>query len=146
MVNIEQLRKDFLDLEFDRKGFVIEPETTMTVAKAYGETRPELTDPEHPDFQACMPVLASLASGRSLPIDFPKLGGISMDGGKAVTCFAPVRPGTQLTGRTHLHDIYDKSGRSGQMVFLVSRIELYDEDGNHLANMDSRQVIREMPE
>jgi len=29
------------------------------------------------------------------------------------------------------------------MVFAVSRIEFYDEDGNHLANSDSRVVMRE---
>jgi hypothetical protein len=48
-----------------------------------------------------------------------------------------------LTGRTRLHDIYTKSGRSGRMIFLVSRMELFDEDGNHLASTDSRQVVRE---
>ena len=68
-----------------------------------------------------------------------------MDGGKAVECIAPVKPGIQLTGRTHLHDIYAKSGRSGRMIFLVSRMELYDDDGEHLATTDSRQVIREKP-
>jgi hypothetical protein len=145
MVDIEELKSKFLDLEFDRTGFIIESDKCVAVASAYGETRPEFVDRAHPDFQVCLPVLASLASGRRLPIDFPSLGGISMDGGKAVTSFAPVRPGTQLSGRTHLHDIYAKSGRSGRMVFLVSRMELYDDKGTHLANTDSRQVIREKP-
>jgi acyl dehydratase len=80
-----------------------------------------------------------------MPIDFPKLGGIPMDGGKAVTSIKPVRPGRPLTGKTHLHDIYDKSGRSGRMIFLVSRMELFDEDGEHVATSDSRMVIRERP-
>ena len=66
-----------------------------------------------------------------------------MDGGKAVTCIRPVPVGAPLTGRTHLHEIYDKSGRSGRMIFLVSRMELYDADGNHLATNDARMVIRE---
>ena len=68
-----------------------------------------------------------------------------MDGGKAVECLLPVRPGIQLTGKTHLHDIYAKSGRSGRMIFLVSRMELFDQEGTHLATTDSRQVIRERP-
>jgi|TARA_Y100000310_G_scaffold214131_1_gene215108 hypothetical protein len=143
MVDIEELRSKFLDLEFDRTGFVIDPEQSVAVANAYGEVRPEYTDPSHPNFQACISILASLASGRRLPIDFPSLGGISMDGGKAVTSIEPVRPGEQLTGRTHLHDIYAKSGRSGRMIFLVSRLQLYNQSGTHLATTDSRQVIRE---
>jgi hypothetical protein len=141
--DIQDLRERFLDLEFDRTGFVIEAAQTANVAKAYGETRPEFTDVSHADFQVCLPILASLASARQLPIDFPALGGISMDGGKAVHSNAPVRPDVQLTGRTRLHDIYTKSGRSGRMIFLVSRMELFDEDGNHLASTDSRQVVRE---
>ena len=40
-----------------------------------------------------------------------------------------VRAGEPLSGRTHLHDIYDKSGRSGRMIFLVSRMELFDKAG-----------------
>ncbi|MFT5804892.1 MAG: hypothetical protein ACI9R8_001942, partial [Candidatus Paceibacteria bacterium] len=48
-----------------------------------------------------------------------------------------------ITGRTHLHDIYSKTGRSGRMVFAVSRMEFFDVDGQHLANADSRVVMRE---
>jgi acyl dehydratase len=66
-----------------------------------------------------------------------------MDGGKAVECFAPVRPDTTLTGRTHLHDIYDKKGRSGRMIFIVVRMELYNDANEHLVTTDSRLVIRE---
>ncbi|MBJ39187.1 MAG: hypothetical protein CMD83_12100 [Gammaproteobacteria bacterium] len=146
MVDIEELKEKYLDLEFDRTGFVVDAEQSAAVAKASGETRPELTDTSNPEFEVCAPILASLASARRLPVDFPALGGISMDGGKAVQLLAPVRPGIQLTGRTHLHEIYAKSGRSGRMVFLVSRMELFDDDGNHLATTDSRQVIREKPE
>ena len=68
-----------------------------------------------------------------------------MDGGKAVTCLKPVKTGVSLTGKTHLHDIYDKSGRSGRMIFLVSRMEIFDEAGEHVATSDSRMVIREKP-
>lgn len=146
MTDIDDLRSKFLDLEFDRTGFVINAEQSATVAKTSGETRSEFIDTTDPNFEACAPILASLASGRRLPIDFPKLGGISMDGGKAVACIKPVRPGIKLTGKTHLHDIYAKSGRSGRMIFLVSRMQLYDDSGEHLATTDSRQVIRERPD
>lgn len=142
-VDIEDLKSKYLNLEFDRKDFVLDPEKVVTVSKMSGETLPQFCDPEHPDFQAPPAFIASLASGRHLPVDFPKIGGVPMDGGKAVTVLKPVRPGTPLTGRTHLHDIYDKSGRSGRMIFLVSRMEIFDESGEHVATSDSRQVIRE---
>ncbi len=143
MVDIEELKERFLNLEFDRKDFVLEPDKVAAVARLSGEPRAEFTDPTHPEFQASPAFVASLSAGRHLPIDFPRIGGIPMDGGKAVTCLRPVRAGVPLTGRTHLHEIYDKSGRSGRMIFLVSRMELFDADGNHLATNDARMVIKE---
>jgi len=146
MLDIEDLKRRFLDLEFDSLDFVIDPDKALTVARMSGETRPEYTDPKHPGFRTTPAMLASLASGRRLPIHFPELGGIPMDGGKAVTMLKPVKPGARLNGRTHLHDIYAKSGRSGRMVFLVSRMEIRDTEGNHLATSDSHMVIRERPD
>jgi len=142
-LEIDELKSRYLNLEFDKKDFVLDPDKVVTVARMSGETLPQFCDRTHPDFQAPPAYIASLAAGRHLPIDFPKLGGIPMDGGKAVTCIKPVRPGTPLTGRTHLHDIYDKSGRSGRMIFLVSRMEIFDAEGEHVATSDSRMVIRE---
>lgn len=145
MVDVDELKARFLDLEFDTRDFVLDADRLLTVARASGETRPEYLDPARDDFQATPAFVASLAAGRHLPIDFPNLGGLPMDGGKAVTCIAPVKPGVPLTGRTHLHDIYAKSGRSGRMVFVVSRMEIYDPAGTHVATSDSSMVIRERP-
>ena len=145
MVDVDALKEEFLDLEFDTRDFVLDAGKLATVARVSGETRAEYLDVQRDDFQASPAFIASLAAGRHLPLDFPNLGGIPMDGGKAVTCIAPVKPGVPLTGRTHLHDIYAKSGRSGSMVFVVSRMEIYDAAGAHVATSDSRMVIRERP-
>ncbi|MCB1646878.1 MAG: MaoC family dehydratase N-terminal domain-containing protein [Pseudomonadales bacterium] len=140
--DIEETREKFLNRDFDEKTFDIPAEVTIEYARLCGETASRFLDPADPDFQAPPTYIASLSGGRALPEDFPRFG-IGMDAGKGVECFRPVRPGTTITGRTHLHDIYSKTGRSGRMVFAVSRIEFYDEEGNHLANSDSRMVMRE---
>ena len=144
-IDVKDLKSKFLNEDFDTKEFIIRPENVVTVARVSGEQRPEYTDPQHPDFQVPPALLCSLASGRHLPIDFPSIGGIPMDGGKAVMRHAPVRANETLIGKTHLHDIYDKKGRSGRMILIVARMELYDTDDNHLATTDSRMVIRERP-
>lgn len=144
-MDIEDLKSRFLNLEFDTSEFEIAEDRVLGVATTSGETLPEFTDPAHENFQAPPAYIASLASGRHLPIDFPSMGGIPMDGGKAVTCLQPVRVGVPLTGRTHLHDIYDKNGRSGRMIFIVARMEIFDGD-QHVATSDSRMVIREKPD
>ncbi|MDG1124612.1 MAG: MaoC family dehydratase N-terminal domain-containing protein [Pseudomonadales bacterium] len=145
MVDIEELKKQFLNAEFDSKNFVLDAANLLVVAKTSGETRAQFIDAEHADFQATPAFLCSLASGRHLPIDFPALGGIPMDGGKAVECFAPIRAGQPITGKSHLHDIYDKQGRSGRMIFIVVRMEIVDAEDKLLAISDSRLVIREKP-
>ena len=69
-----------------------------------------------------------------------------MDGGKAVEIKAPVQPDIKLTGKTRLHEIYDKKGRSGRMIFIVVRMDLYNDEEKLLATTDSRLVIREKPD
>jgi len=138
---ISDLRDKFLNDDFDEQTFEIDPANTIEYARLCGETASRFLDPEDKDFQASPTYVASLTGSRSLPKGFPRLG-LGMDAGKGVTCFKPIRPGSIITGRTHLHDIYTKTGRSGRMVFTVSRIEFYDKAGEHLANSDSRIVMK----
>ncbi len=140
--DIEEIRGKYLNLDFDEKQFQIDPAVTTEYARLCGETAERFLDENHEDFQAPPTFIASLSGSRMLPADFPRFG-IGMDAGKGVECLQPVRPGSTITGRTHLHDIYTKTGRSGRMIFVVTRIEFYDEAGNHLANSDSRMVMRE---
>ena len=142
-MDIEDLKARFLGRDFDEKTFVIDANHIVTFARACGETAPRYTDPSHPDFQAPPTFASGFTGGRQLPADFPRLGGIGMDAGKAISPELPIRAGVTLTGRSHLHDIYAKTGRSGRMVFLVSRMEFYDPEGTRVATADTRMVIRE---
>ena len=140
--DIQELRERFLNKSFDEKTFNIDPGVTTEYARLSGELSEKYLDTNHPDFQAPPTYLACLSGRRSMPEDFPRFG-FGMDAGKGIECFAPVRPGQALVGRTHLHDIYTKTGRSGRMIFVVTRIEFYDEARVHVANSDSRSVMRE---
>ena len=146
MVDLDELKNQFLNTEFASRDLQLEAEKLVITAEASGETRAEFIDSTADDFQATPAYLCSISSGRHLPIDFPSLGGIPMDGGKAVERFAPVRPDVPMTVKAHLHDIYDKKGRSGRMIFIVVRTELFDSADTHLANIDSRMVVREKPD
>lgn len=143
-LDIEALKKEWVGIQFEEKSFEIDAEAMAQYAKACGEQAPAYTEPGHPDFQAPPTFASSLQRGRGLPENFPKMPGLGMDAGKAVEAFAPIRPGPKLS-KTHMHDIYAKTGRSGRMIFLVVRMALFDEAGTHLANADTRVVIREKP-
>ena len=142
-IDLESLRNKYLNLDFDEQKFLLTTDKCVAYAKACGEVAPRFTDPEDPDFQALPTFVSSLTGQRQLPKDFPHFNGIGMDAGKAVTSRAPLRlPGT-VTGVSHLHDIYTKTGRSGRMLFIVSRMDVFDSDRIHLASADTRIVIRE---
>jgi hypothetical protein len=145
-LDIEALRERFLGHVFDEQTFELTPRQIAAYARACGEQAPRYTDPGHPDFQAPPTLPTSFRPTRRLPDDFPKLPGLGMDAGKSVAPKAPLRPGVRLTAKTHLHDVYAKTGRSGRMTFMVTRMEIYDPDQALLATADTRIVIREKPE
>jgi hypothetical protein len=145
-LDIEDLKTRFLNVDFDEQTFTISAAKLADYAKTCGELAPRYTDPKHPNFQAPPTFPSSFNAGRRLPDGFPNLPGLGMDAGKAVTPRLPIRPDTTLIGKSHIHDIYAKSGRSGRMVFIVLRMELYDEAGAHLASADTSMVIRERPD
>ena len=143
--DIQELRDQFLNREFDEVQLPIEVEKVVEYSKTCGELDEKYINADHQDFQAPPTFVATLVGGRSLPDDFPRMNGVGMDAGKAVEWLAPIRTNISLTGKSHLHDVYTKTGRSGRMVFLVTRMELFDDDGTHVANADTRTVIRERP-
>lgn len=144
--DIDAVREAFLNRVFDEQTFELTAEQIVDYAVACGERAPRYTDPAHPDFQAPPTLPTSFRPRRRLPEGFPQLPGLGMDAGKAVAPKAPIRPGVPLTARTHLHDVYAKTGRSGRMTFMVTRMEIYDPEGVLLADADTRIVIREKPE
>lgn len=143
-MEIEDLKQRFLNLDFDERSFEVRRDAMLEFAAACGETAPRFTDPAHPDFCATPTFCTRFHGRRMLPGDFPQIG-IPLDAGKCVMPQQPIHAETKLVGKSHLHDIYEKTGRSGRMIFLVSRMKLYDESETLVSIVDSRLVIRERP-
>ena len=143
-VDLDAIREQYVGVQFEEQSFDVDPAKVADYARSCGEQAPCYTDPQDPDFQAPPTFASSLQRGRGLPADFPKMPGLGMDAGKAVEAFLPIRPGL-MNGKTHLHEVYAKTGRSGRMIFLVTRMELFNDAGELLANADTRVVIREKP-
>jgi len=62
------------------------------------------------------------------------------DAGKDITFGVPVRPGDSLTLTSRVHDVYEKTGRSGSMFFIVFRTEIANQRGEMVALVDSRMM------
>ncbi len=76
------------------------------------------------------------------PEHMPRFGKVGFDGGRDLESFTPVRPGDALKMVSTIHDIYEKTGRSGSMYFIVLRNEITNQNGEKVALVDHRIVQR----
>jgi hypothetical protein len=139
------MRAEWIGMEFDTAEFSVSAEDIVAFARAVGEIEPRFTEPGHPDFQAPPTFPSKFVSRRVLPDTFPKLGGNGFDAGKSVECHQPVRPGDRLIAHSKIADIYEKTGRSGPMVFIVHRMEFTNQADELLAIVDWRMVTQPDP-
>lgn len=135
------LRERWVGAEFDRSTFTIDADRMVAWAEAVGETDPRFLDPDHDDFQAHPTFTTHCVSGRPLPEGFPAIGGRrGIDGGKAVEVHRPIRAGDVLRATATIADIYDKTGRSGTMLFIVQRMSFVNQHEEPVATVDWRMI------
>lgn len=138
---VQAAKAKYVGFVFDTATFTVKQENMLGWARSVGESDPRFTDPDHPEFQAHPTYTASLVSRRVLPEDFPKIGGPrGIDGGKAVTVLRPIRPGDQLKASATIADIYEKTGRSGTMTFIVQRMSFVNQDDEPVSTVDWKMI------
>ena len=136
--------RGILGREFDRAEMApVTAEELIAFAHALGETAPVYTQPGaqligHPTF--CV----SYKGNKFFPDNLPPqlLGRMSFDAGKDIEFGVPIRPGDTIRVSSSVHDIYEKTGRSGSMVFVVVRITLTNQRDELVANVDNRFTYR----
>ena len=64
------------------------------------------------------------------------------DAGKDIEFGAPIRVGDVVHTSAVLHEIYEKTGRSGSMIFIVTRVTMKNQKNEMVAVIDSRFMIR----
>ena len=138
--NVAELKAKYVGHRFDESRFVMDAESMVAFAEACGETLPKFVDPTEDDFQAPPSYLTRFHGRRALPDDFPMEVIRSFDGGKCVEPKLPVRAGQTLVSRSHIHDIFEKTGRSGGMMFVVHRMEFFDEDDQLVSIVDWKLI------
>jgi len=141
-IDVKALKEQWCGWQFDEVEFDIEVEPMIEFAVACGETEARHIDPKDPDFRAVPSYTARFHGRRSMPDDFPIKQHQGFDAGKTVEVHAPLRPGDKLIARSEIHDIYEKTGRSGPMVFIVHRMEFYNQSGQRVSTVDWRLVMQ----
>ena len=124
-------------LEFDRSiigreyDHTVHPPITAEWIREYaavvGETNERYTTARDDELVAPPTFVVSLRGHNFMPKNLPDFGRSGFDAGKDIEFGAPVRVGDVLTTSSTIHDIYEKTGRTGSMVFVVFRTTVRSE-------------------
>jgi len=129
--------------EFDRTTFPpVTADDILAYAAAYGETDAGWSRPG-PDLTAPPTFSFSLRGSHFMPKNLPThLGRHAFDAGKDIEIGVAVRPGDVLTAVSTVHDIYEKTGRTGAMTFVVFRTAVTNERDETVAVIDQKMMFR----
>ena len=101
------------------------------------------TNPIYTDGKVAPPAYAvTFRNGRNFFQHVPRFGRAGFDAGKDVEFLRPIHAGDQITLSSHVKEIYEKTGRSGTMVFVVIRSTLTNQNGEQVAHIDHRFMNR----
>ncbi len=139
-IDVNQLKEDWCGRQFDEVQIPVAAKEIVEFAQACGETAARFTDPSDPDFQAPPSYTSRFHGGRAMPKDFPIQSHQGFDAGKCVHVNGPLRAGDTVTARSEIHDIYTKTGRSGNMLFIVHRMTFTNQNEEPISVVDWRLV------
>jgi acyl dehydratase len=126
----------------------VSAEAVRKFCEAIGETNPIHTDPEaarngpYGELTAPPSFAVTFRNGRHFFEHVPRFGRRGFDAGKDVEFVAPIRPGDSITLSSHVKEIYEKTGRTGSMVFVIVRSTLKNQNGETVAHIDHRFMNR----
>ncbi|MBI4640874.1 MAG: MaoC family dehydratase N-terminal domain-containing protein [Candidatus Tectomicrobia bacterium] len=139
---------EVLGKEYPIGTFKVDKETIIKFAQVVGETNPLFTDEEAakkgrygglvapPTFYSIFRVEA----GPDLNIKF---GRTSFNAGQRCEFYKPIRPGDTISVTAKFTEVFEKSGRSGRMVFSVRETIYTNQDSEKVAVVKQTMVRRE---
>ena len=129
--------------EFDHTVFpAVTAEQIIAYAQACGETDPRWTQPG-PDLVAPPTFALSLRGQHFMPKHMPAtLGRHMFDAGKDIEVGVPIVAGDVLTSTSTVHDVYEKTGRTGSMTFAVFRTTVRNQKQETVAVVDQKMMFR----
>lgn len=140
---MSSIDRSIVGQEFDRTSFpTVTAEQIVAYAVACGETDPRWLAPG-PALVAPPTFVFSLRGKHFVPKNMPiNLGRNSFDAGKDIEMGADVVPGDALTSISTVHDIYEKTGRTGSMTFVVFRTTVTNQRQEMVAVVDQKMMFR----
>ncbi len=139
-----------LGVEVELGQFEVTKEQIFEFCSAIGETNPlyidEAAAASGPNGGIIAPpsfYVTGTRGGRGLD---PKVtfGNTSFNAAQHCEFHQPMRPGDVISVTGSVHEVYEKTGRSGRMLFVVRRTTLKNQRGQLVAVIDSSTVHRQV--
>ena len=133
-----------LGREFDRAEHEpVTAEELVSFALALGETHPCYIQ-AGPELIAHPTYCVRFKGQKFFPDTLPETlrFRMSFDAGKDIALGASIRPGDTVRVASSVHDVYEKTGRSGGMTFVVVRFSMTNQHGEQVATIDNRLMYR----
>ena len=149
-MSFADIPRSVLGTEYDSMSYpAVTAAELIEYARSLGVTDPIYLDEQaakqgpHAGLVAFPTYVVKLRGGKMLPPEVAKeMSRDGFDAGKDIEFHAPIRPGDTLTASSTIREIYEKTGRSGSMYFVVFRTQIRNQRGEVVANVDSRLMQR----
>lgn len=131
-----------------RTPMVVTAERIADFCIAVGETNPIYVDPvaaakgPYGGIIAPPAFVAGFRYGDDVFEQIPIFRRGGLMGGIDLELETPIRPGDSLTVSSQVKEIYEKTGRTGTMIFAVVRSTLTNQHGQVVARVDHRMMNR----
>jgi len=140
-----------LGVEHHIGTFPITREMILDFAKSTAETHPFYCDEEQAKASPygsliAPPTLCNIfVDGLKRPDIKLTFGDVGLFASQAIENVSPIRPGDTLEATTYLKEVYEKTGRSGKMVFVVWETRFTNQHGDTAVFVRDSFVRRNKP-
>jgi len=144
---ITDTHRQVIGKEFVRRVQQVTRELLLEYADLMGTTHPIYLDPEaarargYRDIIAMPTFLLAEASLPLVPPEIPFTGG-GLNAGYDCAFYSDVYPGDTLTYSTCIADLYEKTGRSGTMHFVIRKITVTNQHHEMVALIHNPFILR----
>lgn len=149
---------DETPLEYDQSVIGVEVEVgSLTVSRdqiaryceVIGETNPLYTDEEAAKAGPYGEIIAPTGLLQTMHLGFGldakvNFGTTVFHSGMKMEYYDPIRVGDTITAKTAVKEVYEKTGRSGRMVFVVTRVTYRNQHERPVMAMEHSFVHREV--
>lgn len=141
--------RSVLGVEVEVGQFDVSKENILAFCKAIGETNPLYTDEDAAKEGpygglVAPPTFYSVGRAGNGLDPKVKFGNTQFHAGQRSEFYEPIRPGDVITAKAAVKEVYEKTGRTGRMVFVTRRTTYSNQRGEKVAVVEASFVHRDV--